>query len=181
VKNLIFLSSFLFPLNVFSAGNGGASHGSPMDLIFPGINFLALVLFFIFKLGPKASAHFKAKHDEIKNTALRAKLMKEEAEGRLNQQKMLNSELPNTLTKIRENSKREVSEYKASQMQETDLKVAKLQKDAVDKINNQKKDFMSGLASDLLNHVIAKAKQRVGNDNSLRAQIESQLMRGLEK
>lgn len=175
---IVFITLIIGSFDVLAAGSGG--HGSPKDLIFPAINFIALVGLFVWKLGPKLSAHFSEKHVDIKETAQKAEMMKVAAEKKLEEQVAKNNNLSAEVSRINEEATKEINGYKTEKELENKDKISKLKKDAENKVQNQKSEFVSDLTKELLDNVVMMAKKNVKNDAALQGNLESNLLKELK-
>ena len=88
---------FLIPCVCFAAGDG---HGSIKDLIPPGVNFIILMTFAIWKITPKLRSHFVSFASETKTSMDNADAKSKAAKLKYNEQKKKLDNLESEVTKI---------------------------------------------------------------------------------
>jgi F0F1-type ATP synthase membrane subunit b/b' len=176
--SLIFsITSFLTSNLAIAGGNGG--HGSVSDLIAPAFNVFVLVSFLVWKLRKPLKESFEKKSDEISNTLERASLKSKEAQMMYeNEVRKLNN-LNNEIKVIQQQAESDLTLFEKNFVKEVEEKTRKLKNDANQKIVADKKQLVSELNNQLLDQVIAKAKQTIQANKNFQEKTSNKLLKGL--
>lgn len=148
---------FILLNNVYAAGNN-TGHGHMTDLIPPAINFVVLVSFLVFKLKKPLSNMFTKKAELISETLERANVKSKEANMMLEAQQKKIGNLENEIKVIENQTKTDISNFKAQSKEETVIKAQKIKQDAIAKIEAEKKSLFQNLNMKLIDTIIAKTK-----------------------
>ncbi|MCB9093297.1 MAG: hypothetical protein H6620_12130 [Halobacteriovoraceae bacterium] len=162
---------------VFAAGG---AHGGVSDLLAPLINFLIFAGILIYFAGPKIKAHFVGLSEETQIILDRANKKARESEVLLAEQEKKHAELGKTIDGIFNNVDNQVKDFEAQFEKETEEKLVKLEKDGEVKIETEKKQILDGLSQEVLDAVIAKAKEKIKADASKQSQVTEDLLKGLQ-
>lgn len=178
MKLLIILSSIL-SFDVFSAGNT-SGHGSPMDLIPAFINFTILFVVLFKLLKKPVSEFFKTKHSEIKSLVEAASIKAQDAQRMLEDQKKKTSNLENELLEIEKDSNNLIDNFQETYKVEVSERIERLKEDTQSKINAEKKAGFDDLNKELLNEVVAQAKNKIKADKSLNKEASDRILEGIK-
>ncbi len=170
------LITLLISVSAFAAGGG--SHAGPGSLIYPAINLSIIAALFIWKVKPVFLSYFTGKHETVKEISERAKTQKFEAQMLLEKQQKKNNSLPETLKEIELTAKKEIDGFKEEKEKETENKIKKLEMDFGSKIEIKKQEMVKGINSELLEKIIAAAKNKVKGNPELVKKIDSSLTQG---
>ena len=176
---LKFLFSTLFISTTAFASGGGGHDVSVMDLIPPAINFFLLLGFLIYKIKGPLSNYFTEKANLVEETVERANIKAKEAKIKMeNQQNKMNN-LKSTTGEIFTNADGDLKTFKVVYDKEIVAKIEKLQKDAVSKIEAEKKGLYEELNKEIIDEVLGKAKSLVKADQEVKNKINSNVIKGL--
>ncbi len=161
--------------NLLAAGGG---HYGPSSLVIPIVNILIIAAFFMWKIRPSFINYFSGKHDSVKEISERAKTQKFEAEMLLEKQKKKNASLSEKIEEIKNQANQEVENFKSDKEKENSLKVSKLAQDFDAKVEIKKQEMVNEINEELLEKVIASAKDKVKGSPELSKKIDSSLTQG---
>ncbi len=171
MDKLLFL---IISIEAYAAGGG---YG-PSSLI-PGLINTLLVGVIFFTQRKKISSYFTGKYDQIKEISERAKTQKFEAQMLLEKQQKKNDKLDDTIAEIEMNAKNEVASFKEEKEKENTIRVSKLEEDFGSKLEMKKLEMVKSINKELIDSVIAKAKDQVKNNPELAAKLNKSITRGL--
>lgn len=171
MKSLAKYSFILMSLSstVMAAGNGAHHEPSVKDLMYPAINFTLLVGFAIWKLKGPLKSMFDKQADNIVSMMNSAEERNKDATAKLNALETKLSTLDQEVAKIASDYKLDVTNFAVNQEKERIAIVERTIRDNKNKIEGEQKSLIEELNSDLLDSVIAKTKQTINANASLKA------------
>lgn len=172
--------SFLILSFISSAYGAGTGGGSPMDLLFPFINFVILMSFIVFKVKKPLSKSFDDMSDEVKKLYSYAEEKDKEAKIKLEMYQEKMKSLPTQEQKIRQESEAEINAYEAALNLETKKSQERITRDAHDRLEGEKKSLINNLNAELLEDMIAKAKGKIKQDQGLQSKVSAKLSSQIE-
>lgn len=173
MKKLILLSLFITSL-ANAAGGGG--HGSPADLVWPAINFVALFGFLIFKLRKPLSEMFDRQAKDVQETYEMAEKKDKEAQIKLETFQKKMSSFDRERQKAIEESNKEAELLAASIKRETQSTIEKLKVDAKSKVEHEREQLNKQLNAGLVDEVIARARQKISNSKDYQSKVTEKLV-----
>ena len=156
-KTLLILTTII-STNLFAAGGG---HGSVTDLIYPLINFLVFAGILIWAVKPKMEIGFNKANQEVQEVMERANKKAQESAVLLAEQEGKLANLDAEVNKLYSSIDERVLIFEKAYEQETEEKIAKLEEDATKKIETERKQQIDKISGELLNQVIAQAKDKI--------------------
>jgi len=171
------MDKLLFFISLGAFAGSGDAYG-PSSLISPMINTLLVGVIF-FSQRKKIRSYFTGKYNQIKEVSERAKTQKFEAEMLLEKQQKKNDKLDETIAEIEMNAKKEVENFKSTKEKENASRVSKLEEDFGSKLEMKKLEMVKNINKELIESVIAKAKDQVKNNPELASKINSSITQGL--
>jgi F-type H+-transporting ATPase subunit b len=165
MKYLIALILLVTTSQVLAAGGG--SHGSVGDLLFPAINFFALLAGLIYLMRKPMAEMFTNNAKEVTNLFEYAEKKDKEAKIKLEmfQKKMEN--LDGEKNKIIKNAENEASAFIESSKNESGEYLKRLAEDSKAKVQYEKSSLEDEIRESLVNEVINKAKEKISSDKEL--------------
>lgn len=165
MKYLIALISMITTSRLLAAGGG--SHGSVSDLLFPAINFFALLGGLIYLMRKPMAEMFTNNAKEVTNLFEYAEKKDKEAKIKLEmfQKKMEN--LDGEKNKIIKNAENEASAFIESSKNESGEYLKRLAEDSKAKVQYEKSSLEDEIRESLVNEVINKAKEKISSDKEL--------------
>ena len=174
----------IFALSILASSSlvlasGGEGHGSPADLISSFVNLGLLLAFLIWKLKGPASLHFSKKATDISDMVESANVKAKEAEMLMAEQQKKMANVDNEILAIQNSTKSELEKFEKNYARETAERIDKLKVEAVNKIEAEKKLFISELNTEFLDQVISQTKMTVKSDKSLNTKVTDALIKEL--
>ena len=171
----IILSSLFFAISsAYAAGGSGKTHLS--DLMWPGINFLLLTGFLVFKLKKPIKEMFDKNALLVKETYDFAEGKNKEAEIKL---KMYREKLKNFNAeerKVKNDAEKEVKIFREKRTKETESLLKRLERDAANKIQYEKRILIDELNHAFLDAVINQAKTTISNNETSQKRATQNLL-----
>ncbi len=159
---------------------GGASQGSVSDLLFPAINFFALLFGLIYLMRKPMTEMFNNNAKQVTNLFEYAEKKDKEARIKLEifEKKMDNLEgEKNKIIKNAENeTKSFIEESKAGSVEYLN----RLSQDSKAKVQYEKETLENEIKESLVDEVISKAKEKIAASGQLSAKATGQLISGIK-
>lgn len=143
----------------FAAGDGG--HGSVTDLLYPLINFIFFIGILVWAVKPGMQRTFNTANQEVQEVMERANKKSQESALLLAEQEGKLENLDSEVEKLFASIDERVSVFEKAYEQETEEKISKLESDANNKIETERKQQIDKISGELLNQVIAQAKDKI--------------------
>ncbi len=161
--------------NTLAAGGSG----SPMDLIWPAINFVALFVFLIVKLRKPLSETFNRQASEVQSTYELAEKKDKEAQIKLEtyQKKMsgVERERERVITEANQESEKLISDIE----NETIETIQKLKIDAQSKVEHEVDQLTKQLNESLVDEVIKKTREKIGSNANSQTKATQNLVQSI--
>lgn len=159
----------------FAAGKGG-HHGSPADLVWPAINFVALFTFLILKLRKPLSQMFDNQAKSVQETYEMAEKKDKEAQIKLEtyQKKMAGFERERE--RVLSDSEKEGQQLAQAIDNETAHTLEKLKQDAQSKLSHEREQLTKQLNEGLVDEVIKRAREKVSGSKDYQNKITEKLV-----
>ena len=157
-----------------AAGKGG--HGSPADLVWPAVNFVALFGFLIFKLRKPISEMFDRQAKDVQETYEMAEKKDKEAQIKLETYQKKMSGLDRERQKVIEDANKEAEQLAASIKRETAQTIEKLKVDAESKVVHEREQLTKQLNEGLVDEVIKRARQKIGGSKDYQNKVTEKLV-----
>lgn len=148
--------------HLLAAGDGG--YGVAADLALPGINFVILFSFLVYKLRKPLSEMFDKNSDDVKQLYRVAKERDREAQIRLDMYQEKVNNMENERTNIIRRREQEAKELERRQISETDALIKKMEQETENKIKFGEMQIEARLYRSIVEKVIAKTQQDIGKD-----------------
>jgi len=168
---------FLFlplSLSVFGASEG--HEVSVLDLKFPALNFLILFGFLFFKLRKPLANLFVKYSKDVEELFNHAEKKDKEAQIKLDMYKTKLDQVGNVTKKISEDAKKDVKAYVRKLEKENIEKLERLESDSRDKVLYEKNMMVEEVERELLEQVVALAKNKIGSDKAAQAKATNMLL-----
>jgi F-type H+-transporting ATPase subunit b len=177
IKTLII---FMLPALAFAASGGDAHHEpSIMDLIFPAINFCLVFGFIILKVKKPISEAFTQNSKDVEALYSLADEKYKEAQIKYDSYAKKLEQLEFEIKRINESSEEDAKKFAAMAKQETTQTLARMDKDAQNKLESDKNQLVTKLNNELLDKVIDQAKKSISDDKELQSKATSKLVSSL--
>ena len=158
MNKVLLLLMTIVSTNLFAAGGG---HGSVTDLIYPLINFVVFAGILIWAVKPKMEVGFNRANQEVQEVMERANKKAQESAVLLAEQEGKLANLDAEVNKLYASIDERVQIFEKAYEQETEERIAKLEEDATKKIETERKQQIDKISGELLNQVIAQAKDKI--------------------
>jgi len=165
MKIINILLLVLLSQNILAAGDG--SHGSVSDLLFPAINFSALIFGLIYLMRKPMAEMFNNNAKQVSDLFEYAEQKDKEAKIKLEmfQKKMDN--LDGERNKIIKNAEKEAQAFIETSKSESTEYLDRLARDSKAKVQYEKNSLENEIRESLVNEVITKAKAKISSDKDL--------------
>lgn len=172
------MKTILFLLLVISgaAQAAGKGHGSPADLMWPAINFVALFGFLIFKLRKPISNMFDRQAKEVQETYEMAEKKDKEAQIKLETYQKKMSGFERERQRVIDDSQKEAEQLAAAIKRETENTIEKLKVDAESKVVHERDQLTKQLNEGLVDEVIKRARQKIGGSKDYQSKVTEKLV-----
>jgi F-type H+-transporting ATPase subunit b len=157
--SLLFLTIILSS-TAFAAGGGG--HIS--DLIYPAVNFFALVGVMVWKLKKPLARSFQENKKEIESIFNIAEEKDKEAQLKFEMYKKKIGNINSDITRIEGETNTEISRYKEQIENEARNNVERLKSDQKNKIEIEKERLKTDLYNQFVEDIIGKTKNKLNSD-----------------
>ncbi len=171
----IFIIFFTSAMTSYASTGAGEHTPTPMDLVFPFVNFIILVGFLVLKMRKPLAIGFDKSSDEVKKLYSYAEEKDKEARLKLEMYQNKMKDLPGQEQKIRKEGEAEVNSFKTSLKMETEKTFERIKRDSLDRLEGEKKSLIKNLNAELLEDIIAKAKAKVNSDPALCTKLTNNL------
>ncbi len=158
------------------ASGSGAGHGSVADLMWPAINFVLLASFLVWKIKKPLREMFEKNANEVKYIFEHAEKKDKEASIKLTALKEKMGNLEGEKNKIMKSAEKEADDFIAKAERESKEYLRRLEADSDSKLDHEKATRISQLEENLVDEVIAKAKNKIGSDSSLSDKVSKKLI-----
>ena len=167
----------LLPQLVLAAG--GASTGSPSDLVWPAINLFLVIVILAFFVGPMAKEHFQSKSQDVDQVMKRAEVKAKEARDMMSiiSRKMNNSDEEVAL--LKENAKKQIGQFAQVYENDVEKRIEFLNKDAQMKLQAEKKSLSDSVNTLLVDRIVASSKMKISSDQKLSQEVKQELLKSL--
>ncbi|MGB0453673.1 MAG: hypothetical protein ACPGJV_08150 [Bacteriovoracaceae bacterium] len=172
----LFFVLFLLPVTALAAGGSG----SPIDLLFPAINALLFFGFLGWKLKGPLKNHFETQAKEIEDFTSLAEKKNKEAQIKFEMFQEKVSNLNKEVGEIKSNNLKDIMKLKETINSETEDTIARLRRDAQNKIESEKNEMLRGLYSELVEEVVVKAKSDISSDSGKKDKAVGNLISKLQ-
>lgn len=156
IITLLFLTN---SMNAFAAGSG-----SPTDLIWPAINFVALFVFLVIKLRKPLSETFNRQASDVQSTYELAEKKDKEAQIKLETYQKKMSGFEREREKVISEANLESEQLATAIAQETVDTIEKLKIDAQSKVEHEMDQLTKQLNESLVDEVIKKTREKIGGN-----------------
>lgn len=173
MKINIFLIGALTLDSVLAAGKGG--HGSIKDLGWPLFNFLILMLP-IFLKRKSISEAFTSWSKEVEENIQSASKKSQEAKLKLQDLEQKLKDADGEERKILGEAENQFDDFAKRSKKELEEKINRIKKDATTRAETERSQLVKKLNEDLVNEVIAKAKEAVSSDGANRSRATKKLL-----
>ena len=174
MKSVFTIAAFVLSFTTLAAG--GSSHGSVSDLLFPAINFFALLCGLIYLIRKPMAEMFTNNAKEVTNLYEYAEKKDKEAKIKLEmfQKKMEN--LEGEKNKIVKNAEQEANGFIEMSKNESGEYLDRLARDSKAKVQFEKNSLENEIRESLVNEVIGKAKEKISSNNDLTKKATEKLI-----
>ncbi len=170
--------AILLVMNSADALAAGGS-GSPLDLMWPAINFVALFAFLVIKLRKPLSENFNRQASEVQSTYELAEKKDKEAQIKLEtyQKKMsgFERERERVITEANHESEKLVSAIE----NETVETIQKLKVDAKSKVEHEADQLTKQLNESLVDEVIKRTREKIGSNAGSQSKATEKLVHSI--
>jgi F-type H+-transporting ATPase subunit b len=172
---IIAITLFLIQSKSLLAAGGGV-HGSPSDLIWPAINFIALFSFLAIKLRKPLTQMFDKQAKDVQETYELAEKKDKEAQIKLEtfQKKMAGFEREKQ--RVIEESEKEGQQLAQTIEKDTALTLEKLKIDAESKLSYEREQLMRQLNEGLVDEVVKRAREKIGGSKDYQNKVTEKLI-----
>ena len=171
IMTLLFLTN---SMNAFAVGSAG--HGSPMDLIWPAINFTALFVFLVVKLRKPLSETFNRQASDVQSTYELAEKKDKEAQIKLETYQKKMSGFERERERVISEANLESKQLETAIAQETVDTIEKLRVDAQSKVEHEMDQLTKQLNESLVDEVIRKAREKIGGSVATQSKATQKLV-----
>lgn len=171
IITLLFLTN---SMNAIAAGSAG--HGSPMDLIWPAINFVALFVFLVVKLKKPLSETFNRQASDVQSTYELAEKKDKEAQIKLETYQKKMSGFEREREKVISEANLESEQLATAIAQETVDTIEKLKVDAQSKVEHEMDQLTKQLNESLVDEVIKKTREKIGANVATQSKATQKLV-----
>lgn len=170
-------SLLLLPSFVLAAGS--SDHGSATDLVPSFVNVIVLAALLIWKVGPIIVDFFNKQSQEVDTIMRRAETKAKEASEMMaiTSKKMAESDAE--VAKLKQNADGQVKQFETNYNEEIKDKIQRLNTDAAQKIEAEKKSLSDSVNELLVNEVISKTKIKISADSGLKQSSNQEILKGL--
>lgn len=159
-----------------TAHAAGGGHGSPADLVWPAINFVALFGFLIFKLRKPISDMFDRQAKDVQETYEMAEKKDKEAQIKLETYQKKMSGFDRERQRVIDDSHKEADQLAANIKRETESTIQKLKVDAESKVVHEREQMTKQLNEGLVDEVIKRARQKIGGSKDYQNKVTEKLV-----
>tara|TARA_R110000868_G_C10764118_1_gene754170 strand:+ start:472 stop:1011 length:540 start_codon:yes stop_codon:yes gene_type:complete len=177
MKLLLITSLVLVSKQVLAAGNGG--HGSPMDLVWPAINFLALFVFLVIKLRKPLTETFNRQATDVQSTYEMAEKKDKEAQIKLETYQKKMSGFERERERVLSEATKEGEQAVSAIERETIEAIEKLKVDADSKVAHERDQLTKQLNEGLVDEVIKLARQKIGGSKDNQSKATEKLVHNI--
>lgn len=163
MKKLILAQLILMSEITIAAGSG---HGAS-TLIAPAVNFTILLVGLAYFLGKPAKEFFATKSTSISDMMAKAESKAKEAQMMMEVQSKKSQGSEAEIKKLEEENSELISAFEKNYKNEVQDRILKMKEDAGQKIEAEKTEMINSLNSNLLDIVIANAKNTIKADGNL--------------
>ena len=167
---------FLIPCLCFAAGDG---HGSIKDLIAPGVNFVILMGFAIWKLRSPLKEHFVNLAKETKTSMDNAEAKSKIAKLKYEEQKKKLDQLESEIGKINKQNDDEIAKYENEFRANLKDKIARNISDSQKRLELEKQVALNQLGEDVLTKIISQCKSNINSNTGNKAKAEKTVIERL--
>lgn len=159
-----------------TAHAAGGGHGSPADLMWPAINFVALFGFLIFKLRKPISDMFDRQAKDVQETYEMAEKKDKEAQIKLETYQKKMSGFDRERQRVIDDSHKEADQLAANIKRDTESTIQKLKVDAESKVVHEREQMTKQLNEGLVDEVIKRARQKIGGSKDYQTKVTEKLV-----
>lgn len=171
------LLALLAPSVIFAAGSTG--HGSATDLIPSFVNVIVLAGLLIWKAGPFVVSYFNNQAHEVDTVMRRAETKAKEASQMMAITSKKMSESDNEINQLKTNAKVQIDQFEANYKKEVNEKIDRLNKDALLKIEAEKKSLTDSVNELLVTEVVSKTKSKISASKDLKESSTQKILKDL--
>ena len=153
----------------FAAGGSAGHEPSIKDLLYPAINFTLYAGGAIYLLKPILKNLFDKQADDVVSLMNSAEERSRDAKAKLATAESKLATLDSEVTRLKSEYKKFTEDFRANASSETKALIERTGKDNATKIEGEKKALIEELNEELLNSVIAKTKNTINSNASLKA------------
>ncbi|MBT3234758.1 MAG: hypothetical protein HN353_02295 [Bdellovibrionales bacterium] len=180
ILQFIFLVSLVSIVTMMSAlassSAEGAHHPSPMDLIFPAINLTILLSLLFWKLKKPIVSYFtdnaKSVEEQVKHAAAKGK----EAQHRFDQFQSKIESIADVKKQVIQEEETEISRFQQRVKLEREQLVERMTSDTDSRIESDRVNLEHAAQQELVDNVIAKAKDIITSDLSRQEKASEKLI-----
>lgn len=158
------------------AASDGGHHGSPADLIWPAINFIALFTFLILKLRKPLSQMFTNQAKAVQESYEMAEKKDKEAQIKLETYQKKMAGFDREREKVLSDSQKEGQQLAQMIESETAQTLEKLKVDARNKLTHEREQLTKQLNEGLVDEVIKRARQKIGGSKDFQNKVTEKLV-----
>ncbi len=176
-RKVFALLTFILCTSAFASSGGGAHHEpSIKDLMWPAINFVALFGSLIFLTKNKISQAFTSSAQNVEQMITFSEQKDREAQIKLD---MLQKKLESFETqrqRVFQEAQEDLEKFTRVLGDETNNEMNRIKRDAENKLETEKKQALSELNSELLDHVIGNAKKQIAENRGYKEKAAEKLL-----
>ena len=164
------LLAYFFAQNTFAAGEG---QGHVSDLLFPAINFAILAIFLIVKCRRPLAEVFAKNSKEVRELYDIAEKKDKESQIRLEIYQKKIADIEEEKRRHREETEKNIRLFQKKIDDETTKASKRMDREGVERIENEKKMIIQALNESLVDEVVRKTRENVVNGRPIREKLLS--------
>lgn len=173
MKSVLLLVLILFSGVAFAGGTG------PGSLVAPAVNVTILVCALIYFLKTPAKAFFSNKSSSVSEMLERASSKAKEAEMMMEVQRKKAESSEQEIKKLEAEHADMINSFDKNYQKEVEERIVKMKEDANQKIESERKELVEELNANLLDLVVAKAKNQIKNNPTMAETATKNIIEGL--
>jgi len=174
-KHLFFIYLLIFSGSTLAAGGEG-HHPSIFDLKWSALNFIIFVSFLIYMLRKPLTTFFVTSAEFITEKSNFAELKDKEANIKLDMYREKIDNIQKEIDKIKRDAEEELEQYKSAYQKETQETIQRIISDNDNKLEYEKEMMVRSINKDLVEDIIAKAKNRISSDKQIKKATSEKLI-----